>query len=215
MSEPGKPDAPMAPGGAAREGLGQRLRRRRKDGRFILGMLTLLLLSLTAIYYLLQSSRDLPSALVTNRVLLFVLWYINVILILTMVLVLARNLFKLAMERRNRILGSKFKSKLVATYIGLSLVPVLLLFLYATELLQQSVDRWLAAPVREVLHHGQSVATAMLEMVESRTLQDARAIAADLEGLELDEPRQRPELSRQLLHALQRHDLDYLAVYRS
>jgi two-component system, NtrC family, nitrogen regulation sensor histidine kinase NtrY len=152
--------------------------------------------------------------LVTNRVLLFVLWYINVVLILTVVFVLARSLFKLLMERRNRLLGSKFKSKLVATYIGLSLVPVLLLFLYATELLQQSIDRWFAAPVREVLQQGSAVAQSMLGMVEARTLHDARTLAADLDGFELDDLRQRPQLDRLLQDTLQRHALDYLAIYR-
>ncbi len=80
--------------------------------------------------------------------LLFVLWYVNVVLILTILFVLLRNLFKLLVERRHRILGSTFKFKLVATYVGLSLIPVLLLFAIATELLQGSIDRWFNTPGR-------------------------------------------------------------------
>ncbi|HEV8631727.1 MAG TPA: hypothetical protein VGV61_15530, partial [Thermoanaerobaculia bacterium] len=129
-------------------------RRRRKDTRFILRMLGVLLVCLSVVFYLLQRSRDLPSALIANRLLLFVLWYINVVLILAVLFVLARSLFKLLLERRAHLLGAKFRSKLVATYVGLSLVPVLLLFVYATELLQQSVDRWFAAPVESVLKQG-------------------------------------------------------------
>ncbi|HVS03160.1 MAG TPA: ATP-binding protein [Thermoanaerobaculia bacterium] len=193
---------------------GDRLRRRRKDTRFILAMLGLLLLLLGGLYALLLTSRDLPTTLVTNRLLLFVLWYINVVLVLVVLFVLARNLFKLLMERRGRVLGSKFKGKLVASYIGLSLIPVLLLFLYGTGLLQQSVDRWFAAPVRQVLQQGSAVAESMLEMAEEITLRDAVLVAEELSDLDLDRPQLRPRLNRQLQRALQRLDLDYLGVYR-
>ena len=104
------------------------------------------MLLFTGLFYLIQRGRDLPSALVTNRVLLFVLWYVNVLLILVILFVLLRNIVKLLVERRHRVLGSTFKFKLVATYVGLSLIPVLLLFAIATELLQGSMDRWFNTP---------------------------------------------------------------------
>ena len=176
--------------------------RRRKDTRFILRMLGVLLVCLTVVFYLLQRSRDLPSLLVANRVLLFVLFYINVVLILAVLFVLARSIFKLLLERRARILGAKFSSKLVATYVGLSLVPVLVLFVYANVLLQQSVERWFAAPVESVLRQGSAVAENLLRLAEQRTLHDARVIAGELAGLELDRPRQRARLDRRLQPAL-------------
>ena len=122
--------------------LRERFQAYRKDARWIIGGLAILLLALSLLYYLTQRGQDLPNELVTNRVLLFVLWYINLTLILAVLFVLARNLFKLVMERHNRILGSKFKTKLVATYIGLSLIPVVLLFAYGSRMLQGWIDRW-------------------------------------------------------------------------
>ena len=188
--------------------------KRRRDARFILRMLAVLLVCLTAVFYLLQRSRDLPSLLVANNLLLFVLFYINVVLILAVLFVLARSLFKLLLERRARILGAKFSSKLVATYIGLSLVPVLVLFIYANVLLQQSVERWFAAPVESVLRHGSAVAETLHRESEQATLHDARLIAHELTGLELDRPRQRARLDRRLQPALVREDLDFLGLYR-
>ena len=136
--------------------LRERLLRHRKDHRLILGGAgPAPAASFAAPFYLLQRGRDLPAVLVTNRVLLFVLWYVNVVLILVVLFVLLRNLFKLLVERRHRILGSTFKFKLVATYVGLSLIPVLLLFAIATELLQGSIDRWFNTPVRAGAGAGQ------------------------------------------------------------
>jgi len=189
-------------------------RKRRKDTRFILRMLGVLLVCLSVVYFLLQKSRDLPSALVANRLLLFLLWYINLVLILAVLFVLARSIFKLLLERRARLLGARFSTKLVATYVGLSLVPVLVMFVYANVLLQQSVERWFAAPVASVLQQGSAVAENLLRLTQQSTLHDARVLAGDLAGLDLDRPRQRARLDRRLQPALAREGLDFLGVYR-
>jgi two-component system nitrogen regulation sensor histidine kinase NtrY len=189
--------------------LRQTLHRHRKDQRLIVGGLALLLLLFTATFYLILRERDLPSFLVTNRVLLFVLWYINVVLILTVVFVLLRNLFKLLIERRHRILGSTFKFKLVATYIGLSLIPVLALFAIATELLQGSIDRWFNTPLRPVLERGSAVALALYDRVEHQDLLDARRVRRATAGLDVRSAAE----SRRLGELLADLDLDVVSVY--
>ena len=192
----------------------EKFRRRHRDARFILRLLAILLVCLTAVYWLVQRRSDLPSTLVANRVGFFVLWYINLVLIVTILFVLARSLFKLLVERRTRILGAKFKSKLVATYVGLALVPVLLLSVYATQLLTQSVDRWFAAPVESVLAEGYAVGDGLFELVQDDTLGDARVLAGELAGIELDRPRQRARLDRRLQPLLARQGLDFLGIYQ-
>lgn len=191
--------------------LREKLRRHRKDHRLIVGGLTVLLLLLTLLYYL--RSRDLPGFLLTNRVLLFVLWYVNVVLILTVAFVLLRNLFKLLVERRHRILGSTFKFKLVATYVGLSLIPVLLLFAIATELLQGSIERWFSTPISPVLERGNAVAQALYSQVERTNLRDAGRVLREVQGFDLRAPEERPRLTRRLQELRTELDLDLLAVY--
>ena len=135
------------------------VQQRRKDTRWIAGGLVVLLASLTVLYYLTQRSRDLPSELVTNSVLLFVLRISNLTLILVIVFVLLRNLFKLVIERHNRILGSKFKTKLVATYVGLSLIPVLLLFAYGSRMMWGWIGMLRSASVTIILSRSNFSAT--------------------------------------------------------
>jgi two-component system, NtrC family, nitrogen regulation sensor histidine kinase NtrY len=185
------------------------LHRHRKDQRFIVGGLAATLLLFTAFFYLFLRERDLPAFLVTNRILLFVLWYANVVLILIVLFVLLRNLFKLLVERRHRILGSTFKFKLVATYIGLSLIPVLALFAIATELLQGSIDRWFNTPLRPVLERGSAVAQALYDRIQQQNLRDAERVLRETSGLDPRTPAERQRLERLLaeLH------LDLLSVY--
>ena len=190
-----------------------RLLRHRKNHRLILGGLALLLCVFTALFYLVQRSRELPAALVTNRVLLFVLWYANVVLILVVTFVLLRNLFKLLLERRHRVLGSTFKFKLVATYVGLSLIPVLVLFILATGLLQGSIERWFNTPAAPVLERGNAVAQALYDQIERTNVADASRVLRELRGFDLREARERPRLNRRLQELQAEMGLDFLAVY--
>ena len=190
-----------------------RLLRHRKDNRLIIAALVALLLVFTTVFYYVQRGRDLPAVLVANRVLLFVLWYANVVLILTVLFVLLRNLFKLVIERRARILGSTFKFKLVATYVGLSLIPVLLLFGIATELLQGSIDRWFNTPLAPVLARGHDVAQGLYDQIERTDLRDARRVLQEIQGFDLRRAEDRPRLTRRLQEQLADLDLDLLEVY--
>ncbi|MES1240356.1 MAG: ATP-binding protein [Acidobacteriota bacterium] len=190
-----------------------RIERLLRNHRILFGGLAALLLIFTSFFYLSQRGRDLPAALVANRVLLFVLWYVNVILILVVVFVLLRNLIKLLVERRHRILGSTFKFKLVATYVGLSLIPVLALFFIATELLQGSIDRWFNTPLAPVLARGNAVAQAFYDRVESTSLRDAAIALRGIQGIDLERAEDRPRLTRRLQELLAELGLDVLAVY--
>lgn len=168
---------------------------------------------LTGLYWLVQRGRDLPDTLVTNRVLLFALWYLIVVLILVIGFVLARNLFKLWIERRQHALGTRFKTKLVATYIGLSLAPVLALFLFANELLQGSIDRWFSASVSGVLEQGNSVAQALQDALAEHNQRDAARLARELEGLALDEPTGRTTASRRLARGREETGAAFVALF--
>ena len=195
-------------------GLRAKLRRYRKNNRLIGAGLVALMLLFTGLFYLAERGRDLPTVLVTNRVLFFVLWYVNVLLILIILFVLLRNVIKLVVERRHRVLGSTFKFKLVATYIGLSLIPVLLLFAIASELLQGAMDRWFNTPVAPVLERGNAVAQALYDRIERTNLRDAARVLREIQGIDLDDPQQRPLLNRRMQALLGELNLDVLTVYQ-
>src|SRR5438309_7827598 len=61
----------------------------------------------------------------------FLLWSATVLVILallTLATVLGRNLIKLYFERKSGQVGSRFRSKMVGTFVALSLLPAVLLF---------------------------------------------------------------------------------------
>jgi two-component system nitrogen regulation sensor histidine kinase NtrY len=194
--------------------LRERLFRHRKDNRLIFAVLAGALLFFTLVYYLILRGQETPSGFLTNSLLLFVLRYINVVLILAVLFVLLRDLLKLWVERQHRALGSKFKTKLVATYIALSLLPVLLLFAYASELIQGSVERIFRTPVRQVLEQGNAVSQELTSRIAAWNQRGADRVLAEIAELDIGDPRQRPHLGEILTRRLREEDLDLLLVYQ-
>ncbi len=138
---------PVAPG-----------RRWARDNRILVAIALVLGAALAGGYALVLRTRNLAPVAATNRVLLFVLFYIVVVLILALVFVLVRSTAKLVVESRRGVFGSRFRVRVVASYVGLALLPIALLVLPTTGLLQKSVERWFAPPVEETVRAGREVA---------------------------------------------------------
>ena len=153
-----------------------------KENRFLVAVFVFLMVLSSGAFYLLQRAKESSPEELTNRVLLFVLWYLDISLILILSFILIRNLVRLAIERRTGVLGSRFRTKLVLTYVGLTFVPVILIFLIATNLLQGSIDRWFSAPVETILRGGAQVTVQVRELVEDRLQRQAVVAAEELES---------------------------------
>ena len=179
-------------------------RRYHRENRFLIAAFVFLMVLSVGAFYLLQRAQETSPEELTNRLLLFVLWYLDISLILILSFILLRNLLRLAVERRSGVLGSRFRTKLVLTYVGLTFVPVILIFLIATNLLQGSIDRWFSAPVETILRGGAEVTVQVRELIEEH-LQRQAAVAAE----ELDGGSGRQDLVR-LQHLL---GVDLVAVY--
>ncbi len=132
--------------------------RHRKDPRVIITVPLLLLAATSLIYYAVQRAKELSPEALSSQVLLFVLWNINFLLILGILFVILRGIVKLVLERQRGLLGSRFRIRLVVAWLSTSLVPVVLLFVFATDLLRVSIDRWFNTPVQTILRNGESIA---------------------------------------------------------
>src|SRR5258708_12318395 len=115
-----------------------------------------------------------------ETLLLYALSTLNFLAFITLLFVLLRNVLKLVRERRASRLGSKFKSRLVGYAIGLSLLPVLLLFFFAFGLLNRSIDRWFSEPTSQIVDDAQSIEDSFFQKEERELVAIARAVARSL-----------------------------------
>jgi len=162
--------------------LGDAWREHGRENKFLLKSFLVLLGLFIGAYYLYERTQAASAQELTNRLLLFVLWYLDLSLILTLSFIIVRSLIKLVLESRAGILGARFRTKLILTYIALTSIPVVLIFLIATNLLQHSIDRWFSAPVEEILGSGRDLAVELRLMIEERLKSQANVAAAALKN---------------------------------
>jgi two-component system, NtrC family, nitrogen regulation sensor histidine kinase NtrY len=96
------------------------------------------------------------------------------LLFVALTFVLARNLLKLFAERRMGVLGSKFRTRMVAGALLLSFVPVMVMYWFAYGLMNRSIDKWFSTPLEEV----RSDTHAMTSLLANYAMQNARVEAA-------------------------------------
>jgi two-component system, NtrC family, nitrogen regulation sensor histidine kinase NtrY len=150
--------------------------------------LTIIFLSVTGLLLMLslvaQSGFNLKPFITpdtaTETLLLYGLSTLNFLAFVTVLFVLLRNIIKLVRERRAGRLGSKFKTRLVAYSIGLSLLPALLLFFFAFGLLNRSLDRWFGEPARQIVDDAHTIEAEYFKKEEAELVSIARAIARSL-----------------------------------
>ncbi len=179
------------------------IQRRRKDNRLIVGLAAAVLLVWAAVSVLDRRADD--PATITRGLILFVLSYLNITLIAAVLFVLGRTLLKTWLERRRAELGSQFKTRLLVTYIGLTAIPIGILFFTATGLLQRSIDRWFSTPVREVVDKARALQDLEERRIMDEALDDARVLVAQSV---------RPENAVALDAFRREHRLDSVEVYR-
>jgi two-component system nitrogen regulation sensor histidine kinase NtrY len=164
--------APAAPPARERRPL-------RDNPRLILAGIILLLVSLVAIIRLSDRTTHLnPDVL--SEVVLYTLSIADVTMLLALGFVLARNVVKLFVERRRGLPFSRFRLKLVAALLGLTIVPAVLVLLAGSELIRQTTARWFSQPVSEVLTSANAIAGTFYSDREALVAGQATRLAAGL-----------------------------------
>ncbi len=157
---------------------------------------------LLTLYY---SGESEPTPFVPSNILVLALLNVDVILLVVLILLLSRNLVKAYFERRQRVLGSGFRTKLIAAFVGFTLIPSLLLVGLASGLLSKSIDNWFGQEVEHALKDSQDVAQAHRRGHEAVTVNSARAISREIYADEL----LAAELQETLAVAMQRKRMEY------
>jgi hypothetical protein len=85
-------------------------------------------------------------------------------------LILLRILLKLYVERRQQRLGARFKTTMVVAFLGLSLVPVCVLYAVAYGLLNRTIDRWFGIPFDLIRTDSQEIVRLLHSQAEARSL---------------------------------------------
>jgi len=152
------------------------MRRKRERIIIVITIAVILLLSYLE-YHLFRAEAILPAS---GNVLIYGLININVILIILLVFLIVRNVVKLIFERRRGVIGSKLRTKLVAAFVGLSLIPTAVLFIVSINFLSYSIDTWFSIKIGDALNQTVEVAQLYYRQIEDHAKFNARQISEDI-----------------------------------
>ncbi len=186
------------------------LERRRRRNRIILVTVLSLTVALTGAQVLIHQLR-FPTPIASN-LLIIALVNINIVLLLLLVLLVFRGLFKVYLERRDNVLGSKFRVKLVVAFLGLALLPAGLVFVFGSNLITTSVERWFNVQVEESVQRSTEIAETFERTSQGNALGFARQVADRLGAAGAEALQDREAVRALLLEKLREYRLHAIQV---
>ena len=154
-------------------------RRRPLDNPRVLAVAGCLLVGILAgLFWLAGRTSAIAPPLLTD-VLLYALLAVDLALLIALCFVLARSLLKLWVEQRQAAPFARFRAKLVAALLAMTILPAVLVLLSGSRIIRDSAERWFSEPVDEVLGAAQSIARQYYgERQEEMTLRAQRLVRA-------------------------------------
>ena len=108
----------------------------------MLGGLVLVLLAIIVAQQLFNVWAVVPPETGSDTLLLYALSSLNFAAFVVFSFILLRSLLKLRRERRERLLGSKIQTRLLAYFIALSLLPITAMAAFSYLFINRSVEKW-------------------------------------------------------------------------
>ena len=113
-----------------------------------------------------------------TKLTVLVLLNLTIIALLTLMFFVSKSLVRLYFERRNKVLGYKFKTKLVVILVVLTLIPTGLLFILSSGLVTNYIERWFTPQLREPLDRSIEIAKSIYELEKQRAFDYAKSLSA-------------------------------------
>ena len=170
---PAKPRAPV------------RSRRPFRDNPpLILAGIVILLAGLGGMVWLADRTSTLSPDFLTE-VVLYALYATNITMLVALGFVLARNVIKSVFDGRSGLPLGRFRAKLVLAFLGLTVIPAVLVLIVGSRVVLTAVDRWFNTPMEEILAGANSIAADYYQERERLVTEQASRLARELGRVDL------------------------------
>ncbi|MBT5469236.1 MAG: PAS domain-containing sensor histidine kinase, partial [Nitrospina sp.] len=189
----------------------EQLKQKRKRTTYtIFGVIVALILSTLVESYFLQAEANSSIA---NNILILAVFNIIIILLFVLIILITRNLVKVYNERKSKIIGSKFQTKLVIAFLILALVPSILLFMVASKLFTFSIGNWFNLRTEQTLQYSMDIARDYYSEFETRTLTKTKNIEGFIKDRSLYLKANREQLNTLIRNKVPEYKLAGIIIY--
>jgi nitrogen fixation/metabolism regulation signal transduction histidine kinase len=131
-------------------------------------LVAMFLLSLTA-----QNSNDFDR-------LQGIIYAINIAGLVLLFLLLVGNLARLWRDYRTHVPGARLKARMVGMFVGLAVLPLIVVFYFSLQFINRGIDSWFNIEVEEGMDNALQLSRAALQMQVQRHLGATQQIAQQL-----------------------------------
>ena len=150
----------------------------------ILAGIVILLAALGVIVWLADRTARLSPDFLTE-VVLYALYATNITMLVALGFVLARNVIKSVFDGRSGLPLGRFRAKLVLAFLGLTVIPAVLVLIVGSRVVLTAVDRWFNTPMEEILAGANSIAADYYQERERLVTEQASRLARELGRVDL------------------------------
>lgn len=187
----------------------ERKKRIREGLVIILALILIMLLTRTEIR-LTQISADVPME---TNIVIFGIINVVILLVILLVYLVCRNAVKLFMESRINPFATRLRTKLAISFVGLSLVPTMLLFFAAAGFINNTVHNWFNTQVETSLSESLEVAQIYYKNSASNALYYGRQISGFIRDRKLLNQENLPQLKQLIAQKQKEYNLGVVEVY--
>jgi two-component system nitrogen regulation sensor histidine kinase NtrY len=185
-------------------------RRRKREGILIVVIIAVVSLLTFAETRIVGVGTDFP---ISNTILMFILININLLLLILLIFLVFRNLVKLLYDRRRKRMGSRLRTRLVLTFIALTLLPTIVLFFFSINFITTSIEFWFNVPVEQALQNSLYVGRRLYKRTEENNRFLLERIAYQVKSKKLLTPKNRKALSHYIQIVQREFNLDAVEIY--
>jgi two-component system nitrogen regulation sensor histidine kinase NtrY len=150
---------------------------------------------------------------ISNTILMFILININLLLLILLIFLVFRNLVKLLIDRRRKVLGAKLRTRLVVAFIALTLLPAIVLFFFSISFITTSTEFWFNVPIEQALDNSLRVGRSLYNRAEDTNRFILEQAAYQIVTRKLLEEKRHTKLSNYIQIVQRAFNVDAVEVY--
>ena len=105
---------------------------------------------------------------------------INIAAGVLLIALLIGNLSRLLRDYRQNVPGAKLKARMVGMFVGLAVLPLLVVFYFSTQFINRGIDSWFNVQVEEGLDNALKLSRAAIELQKRQSLYATTQVAQRL-----------------------------------
>ncbi len=185
-------------------------KRRKREGILIVIVAFVIAILTFAEHRVIHFGAEIP---ISNTILMFILININLLLLILLIFLVFRNLVKLFYDRKRKVMGAKLRTRLVAAFIALTLLPTIVLFFFSITFITTSIEFWFNVPVEQALENSLLVGRRLYNHAEENNRFYLERIAYQINTKKLLSAKKRKALSHYVQVVQRAFNIDAVEIY--